>query len=136
MFKYKKKKVIAVLAIMVFAPLYLLAQSEIITINNTKIFKKKSRPPVAFTHSQHMTLEGVSCSDCHHLFVNGKNVLDSSKLVEGNPAISCSGCHNTEPDIKRVYHHLCIKCHEKAIDSGKAGGPRKCGECHKLNKQE
>jgi hypothetical protein len=132
--KMNRIRIIAFLILVAAAPVYLLAQSDIMTINNIEVFKKKSRPPVAFTHANHMTFDGVNCTDCHHLYDGGKNVLDPSELTEGNPMIKCSNCHTEKADLEKAYHRQCIQCHDKAVKQGKKNSPRMCGECHKRTK--
>lgn len=118
---------------MIALPIYLLAQSDSILINNTATFKVKSRAPVNFPHMNHMTLEGVSCTDCHHRFEKGKNVLDTGELTEDNKSILCVSCHKGKSDIEKAYHRQCIGCHD-GKKQAKPAGPRMCGECHKRNK--
>jgi len=128
------RKLIIFLSIFVIAlPFYLLAQSEIISINNMAIFKSKNRTPVKFTHMNHMSLEGVSCTNCHHRFEKGKNILQLDELTDKNKSILCSNCHMGKSNLIKAYHHQCIGCHNTKI-KGKATGPRMCGECHVLKK--
>jgi c(7)-type cytochrome triheme protein len=129
----KKIRLITLFILMIALPLYLLAQSETIIINNADTFKEKSRTPVTFPHANHMTLEGVSCTDCHHRFEKGKNILDASELTEKNKSILCGSCHKGKSNLETAYHHQCIGCHD-GKKRGKPAGPRMCGECHKRNK--
>jgi hypothetical protein len=124
---------ILILVILTAIPLYLLAQSESIIINNTAIFKEATRTPVTFPHMSHMSIEGVSCTDCHHRFEKGKNVLNPDELTENNKAIFCNNCHTGKSNLEKAYHRLCIGCHDSK-KTGKIIGPRMCGECHKKNK--
>ena len=68
------------------------AQPEKMILDLSAISGKTARPPVSFPHNRHVEA-GLSCKDCHHLYKNGKNVLDESKLEEGNKGIRCSACH-------------------------------------------
>ena len=102
-------------------PLYLFAQSVSIIINNIDIFKGKSRQPVTFTHMNHMTIENVACTACHHRFENGKNILNPDELTEKNEFISCNNCHTGKTNLEKAYHQLCIGCHD-AKKTGKATG--------------
>ena len=92
---------------------------------------KTTRPPVNFPHNRHAEA-GLSCKDCHHIYENGKNVLDESKLEEGNKGIRCSTCHGpkSRPDLEQAFHDQCIGCHTKYEKEKKKTGPRYCGECH------
>ena len=114
-------------------PLYLVAQSESITINNTGIFKSKSRTFVEFPHANHMALDGIACTDCHHRFEKGKNVLEADELTENNKSILCGSCHKGKSNLEKAYHRQCIGCHN-GKKQAKPIGPRMCSECHKRNK--
>jgi hypothetical protein len=120
----------ALLALAVAAPRLLPAQQAIITIANPKVFGDLSRPPVRFTHADHMAIEGVSCLTCHHVFVKGKNVLEAKDIKAGDPALSCASCHAGPADLEKSFHLLCITCHDTAKRQGKVTGPRECGLCH------
>lgn len=111
-------------------PLLLYAQMETIVIDNT-VFKSKSRSPVRFSHARHMSLDQVSCTDCHHRFEKKRNVLDPTELTEDNRSIYCRFCHSKPSDLQSAYHRLCIKCHQSMIKKNSSAGPRLCGECHK-----
>jgi len=108
------------------------AQPEQIIINNVEAYNKKQRPPVAFPHETHMAGD-LSCTDCHHRYENGQNVLDESELEEGNPDIRCSHCHTQETKIslRQAFHRQCIGCHTKTEKGGENSGPRLCGACHR-----
>jgi hypothetical protein len=128
-----RKFIIFLILLIVTLPLYLVAQSEFIIIDNIEIFKKKERTSIKFTHMNHMSIDGVSCTDCHHRFQNGKNVLAIDELTDNNKLIFCSTCHYEKSGLMNAYHHQCIGCHNTKI-KGKAAGPRMCGECHILKK--
>ncbi len=109
----------------------LLAQSDKITFDPLKAFGKSKRPPVTFAHNCHAEA-GLSCKDCHHVYENGKNVLDESKLEEGNQGIRCSACHgpNFKIGLEQAFHDQCIGCHKRLLKEKKKTGPRFCGQCH------
>lgn len=81
----------------------------------------------------HMCIEGVSCTECHHRFKNGKNVVMIDELTEKNKSIMCGYCHKGKSELIKAYHHQCIGCHNLKI-KGRAKGPRMCGECHIIKK--
>lgn len=104
----------------------------------------KERPPVAFTHEDHMG--SYECLDCHHRYEDGVNVLEDDELTDIEPediimlnipqeelsAIKCASCHNKDNKIiksREAFHRQCIGCHEKET------GPVLCGECHLLSNQ-
>jgi len=125
-----KKSVIGIIVFCFIIPVFLFAQMELIIIDN-KVYKSKSRSPVKFNHYNHMAIDGGSCTDCHHRFENGKNVIEPNELSDDNKSIYCSHCHSNPSDLQRAYHRSCIRCHESMIKNNKAAGPRLCGECHK-----
>ncbi len=129
-----KRIIIILIHSCLIIPVFLFAQMESITISN-QVFKSRSRSSVQFNHGNHMMIEGVSCTDCHHRFENGKNVLDTSELTSENKSIFCSSCHMNESSLKNSYHRLCIGCHQSMtkslINKNKTAAPRLCGECHK-----
>lgn len=126
----RRFRLILIFIFAIAVPLYLAAQSETITINHVSVFDRLTRSPVLFTHSEHEGLDRVSCTDCHHIYENGKNILDPTEITEGNIFIKCYVCHRTKSELMFAYHKQCIGCHDKAIESGKPAGPRTCGECH------
>ena len=122
---------IAVAVLLVFIVSPLSAQPDKIVFDPSKIFGKSKRPAVTFAHNRHVEL-GLSCKDCHHVYENGKNVLDESKLEEGNQDIRCSACHGPKfrIDLKQAFHDQCIGCHRRFQNEKKKSGPRFCGPCH------
>ena len=113
----------------------LIAQPEKITLNNIEAFKTKERPAVEFPHGIHM--EGdLDCTDCHHNYKDGKNILNEDDLEEGSSSVKCAGCHAGENEnnynLRQAFHKQCMGCHRKLDKAGKKTGPRLCGECHPL----
>jgi len=111
------------------SPLY--AQPDKIVFDPLKIFGKSKRPGVTLPHNHHVEA-GLSCKDCHHVYENGKNVLDEGKLEEGNQDIRCSTCHGPKLriDLEQAFHDQCIGCHIRFQKEKKKTGPRFCGQCH------
>jgi hypothetical protein len=95
------------------------------------VLEGKTRPAVTLPHNRHVEA-GLSCKDCHHIYENGKNILDESKLEEGNQDIRCSACHNPKfrPNLEQAFHNQCMGCHTRYQKEKKKTGPRFCGECH------
>ncbi|MBW2120448.1 MAG: cytochrome c3 family protein [Deltaproteobacteria bacterium] len=106
-------------------------QPEKIVLDHDKAFKKRQRPPVVFPHEAHMA--DLSCTDCHHRYEKGRNVLDESELEEGNADILCSHCHDRRASVglREAFHRQCIGCHRQTHTEGGRTGPRLCGECHR-----
>lgn len=108
----------------------LMAQPDEILLNHVKQFIQKRRPPVPFPHGVHM--ERFECLACHHKYENGKNVLDEDELEEGNPAATCTACHNIKSgcNLQKVFHRQCLECHVNKRPPGEKYGPRMCIGCH------
>ena len=109
----------------------LLAQPDKIILGRSNVPGGKTRPAVTFPHNGHVET-GLSCKDCHHLYKDGKNVLDEGTLEEGKENIRCSGCHGptSRLNLERAFHSQCIGCHRTYWKGKKKTGPRFCGECH------
>jgi len=122
---------ILVAALMVLTGSPAQAQPDKIVLDHSKDFGKKERSPVPFAHNRHIE-SGLSCKDCHHVYENGKNVLDESKLEEGNQGGRCSACHLSKSriDLQQAFHNQCMSCHKQFLKEKKKTGPRFCGECH------
>lgn len=79
--------------------------------------------PMTFAHNDHF---GVSCSTCHHEFVDG---------TSGPP---CLACHVTDIRVRSLFetqfHQLCRSCHEDNQSQSLASGPtRRCISCHRAD---
>ena len=109
----------------VFSGASVWAQSDQMKLDHPEAFGKKQRAPVPFPHNRHLEAN-LSCTDCHHRYEQGKNVLDEGDLEEGKTGIRCSECHDlkSRPRLREAFHDQCIGCHRKK------SGPRLCGECH------
>jgi hypothetical protein len=103
---------------------------DVIILAKPKVFGSLSRAPVRFTHGHHMGPGGADCLTCHHVYKNGKNVLDPATLTPDNAAVQCETCHVKPVSLQRAFHDQCITCHDTEKKQGRATGPRACGECH------
>ena len=91
------------------------------------VFKKFTKSPVEFTHKKHSVDQKIACTECHHVYKDGKNVFKDGDKVQ-----KCSACH-TDPkkdqgkvlSTKNAFHKNCQPCHKEAKK-----GPTKCTECH------
>jgi hypothetical protein len=122
---------IMVAALLVLSNSPLRAQPDKMVLDSSNVKGKKQRPAVTFPHNRHVEIE-LPCKDCHHIYENGKNVLDESRLEEGNQDIHCSACHGPKSrrNLKQAFHDQCMGCHKKSQKENKKTGPRYCGECH------
>ena len=121
------------------------ARPEDIVLDDQTVFTSRSRPAVAFPHMQHIDAE-IECSDCHHRFKGGENIVDEAELEEDAEGIKCAACHKNEPGfrfeadldptkrtLQQAYHRMCTGCHRqvsKENTESKKSGPVTCGECH------
>ncbi|HVP80841.1 MAG TPA: cytochrome c3 family protein [Thermodesulfobacteriota bacterium] len=121
---------VAAVLISTWAP-SLYAQPDKVILDLSNIPGGKTRPAVTFPHNRHVEA-GPSCKDCHHLFKDGKNVLDEGTLEEGKEGIRCSACHGPKSrlNLEQAFHNQCIGCHRKLWKENKKTGPRFCGKCH------
>ena len=92
-----------------------------------KAFKKYKKGPVKLDHKKHSTEYKVACTECHHVYKDGKNVWK-----EGDEVQKCSACHDVKKKkdgamkLKNAFHKNCKTCHKKL---GK-GPEKKCADCH------
>jgi hypothetical protein len=117
---------------------------ETITMDS-KIFKKHTKGLVEFSHKKHTEHKGVSCTECHHIYKDGKNIWK-----EGDPVQKCDECHKgtgkipkeiKKADIiknfyKEALHENCKGCHKKMVDKKGDIGKKlnKCDGCHPKKK--
>jgi len=99
---------------------------------SSECYKKDIKGPVKFTHKKHAEDYNIGCSECHHVYKDGKNVWK-----EGDPVQKCSACHDPEKrdgdvdKLKNAYHKNCKNCHKTLGKEGKPTGPyKKCNDCH------
>jgi len=108
---------------------------------DSKIFKKHTKGLVVFPHKEHAEHEGITCTDCHHVYKDGKNIWK-----EGDPVQKCDECHKKTgkppkdmkkaEKIKEYYkdavHENCKGCHKKMVDKNSEMGMKlkKCDGCH------
>ena len=106
-----------------------------IMIDN-KVYKTDKKGPVKLTHQKHIKDYNVSCTECHHVYKNGKNVWK-----EGDPIHKCKECHDPAKKkgkvrkLKNAYHKNCKSCHKKMIAKGKKAPFKKCNQCHQKKKK-
>ena len=101
-----------------------------------KAFPKFKKGPVKLTHKKHVADYKLACTECHHVYKEGKNVLK-----KGDPIQKCSACHDpkkSEGKVKKLmlaFHKNCQGCHKELQKAGKDTGPtKKCNDCHAKKK--
>lgn len=124
---------VVVLAGLIFMGVGVLTAADVpdeITISNEG-YKTDKKGPVKFFHKKHHVEYKVACTECHHIYKDGKNVLK-----EGDPIKKCSECHSPlkkEGNVLKLnlaYHKNCKNCHKKAAEEGKNAPFKKCNDCH------
>jgi hypothetical protein len=112
-------------AICIFLILPARSQEEMAVIEDAG-FQKRQRPPAVFKHDDHNEVAEIEeCSECHHIYANGKKLEDESSEDR-----LCSECHTetssgNQPGLKKAFHLNCKGCHQ-----AKKKGPIMCGQCH------
>jgi len=95
-------------------------------------FETYKKGPVSFSHKKHNVDYKIACTECHHVYKEGRNVYK-----EGDPVQKCSACHDpvkSEGKVKKLmlaYHRNCQGCHKELEKAGEKSGPtKKCNDCH------
>lgn len=107
------------------------SQEDMVTVDNG-VFSNPQRTPAKFKHDDHNETARIeSCSECHHVYEDGKKLEDESSEDK-----SCSECHTLiddgkKPGLMKAFHINCKGCHATAKK-----GPVMCGECHAWEKAE
>jgi hypothetical protein len=101
------------------------SQEDMEVIDNEG-FAKKQRPPAVFRHDEHNEKAEIEdCSECHHIYEDGKKLEDESSEDQ-----SCADCHDEQSDgntlgLRKAFHTNCKGCH-----LAEKQGPVMCGQCH------
>jgi hypothetical protein len=133
--------VVAAMAVMfVFAVVYATQQAPDTITMNSKVFKTHKKTLVTFSHKKHHVDYKIACTECHHNYVDGKNVWK-----DGDEVKKCDACHTEAKApkgeklaknemIKKYYysaiHENCKSCHKELKTAGKPTGPTACTGCH------
>ena len=133
-----RKRILFVGALIVSAALFATVGIPLATDAPEKInildssIEKPKKGAVNFTHKKHAVDYKIACTECHHVYKDGKNVFK-----QGDPIQKCSACHDpvkSEGKVKKLmlaFHQNCQGCHKELETAGKPTGPtRKCNDCH------
>ncbi|MBI4763143.1 MAG: cytochrome c3 family protein [Deltaproteobacteria bacterium] len=107
-------------------------------IDNDKTFfkdGKRTKPPVEFTHLKHEKDHKIACTECHHVYKDGKNTWKQGAKVQ-----KCNECHKAADQgkilsLQNAFHKNCKDCHTKLKTEGKKTGPTLCAQCHVVAKK-
>jgi hypothetical protein len=103
---------------------------DVIVIEN-KVYTADKKGPVTFHHAKHNKEYKVSCTECHHLYKDGKNMWKEGDHVE-----KCVVCHDPAEDkgktikLQNAFHQNCKDCHKEVNKEGKKAPYTKCAGCH------
>jgi len=113
---------------------------DVATISS-KLWPERKFKDVSFSHKKHAQEYGIACTDCHHVFKDGKNVW-----TEGQETQKCDACHtfaktgkglaDAKPEEKKLslwnaFHNNCKGCHAKYNkEKDTQAAPIKCLDCH------
>ena len=108
---------------------------------DSKVYPKHKKGIVVFSHKKHNVDYKIACTECHHVYKDGKN-----NWKEGDPVQKCEACHSKPKKPKDVkmkkaekikefhysaIHENCKKCHQKIKKKDKkTKAPTKCAGCH------
>jgi len=129
--------IMAVIASFCLVAVAFAAEPDTVTINS-KAYAKHTKGLVKFTHKRHAVDLKISCTECHHVYKDGKNTWKKGDAVK-----KCDSCHSVakpmaqlSPQEKKqmaspelAFHKNCKECHMAAKKQGKKA-PVACGKCH------
>lgn len=92
-------------------------------------YKKDKTGPVKFEHRKHektyLNLEDkrISCKECHHEYVEGKNIWKEGDTVKRCGSVDCHDPLKKKGEkqykLRIAYHKRCKECHKAIIKAGK-----------------
>ena len=153
-----KKRSLLVLAaaamgvVFLFAFVYAAQQAPDNITMNSKVYAKHKKALVTLTHKKHSVDYKVACTDCHHIYKDGKNVWKEGDAVQKCDAKAChdkAKAPKTKEGEKKLsrmeklkqgYHYSaihenCVGCHKKLKKAAKPTGPTACKDCHPKKKK-
>ena len=105
-----KKGILLLIATLVVGILLIPAfAQEDMEVVDSEGYTKKQRPPAVFRHDEHNEMAEIEeCSECHHIYENGKKLEDESSEDQ-----SCADCHaqdagDDQPSLLQAFHTNCM----------------------------
>lgn len=96
------------------------------------VYPNRKMGPVKFTHDAHFDDYGLSCDECHHDYVDGKNVW--TEWDDVRPCVSCHAPDKHQGNVYKLatsYHKSCRTCHHMVNEPGdEEYAPFRCYSCH------
>ena len=123
------KVIIALIFAVMALSAVMIAGGDAPHLKDRTLFTGLSRGDVLFPHDRHYAW-GIGCLSCHHSYEDGVYVLEIGELYRGGIDVSCKSCHVTGRKLEKVYHRMCIECHEDFSRKGIESGPVMCGRSH------
>ena len=143
---------VAMGVVFLFALAYATQQAPDNITMESKVYTKHKKALVNLSHKKHNVDYAIPCTDCHHVYKDGKNVWKEGDAVQKCDAEGCH-CKAKAPKAKEgekklsrkekasqgfhysAIHENCVGCHKdvKKKDKTKAV-PTKCAECHPKKK--
>ena len=141
----KRKSMLCLAVAAVFAFLAVMAAMaaqqapEEITIK-ASIWPSPTKTPVKFSHAKHAQEYKIACTQCHHVYKDGKNTWKEGDQVE-----KCDKCHTEATvqgeaklppeekklNLKLAFHKNCLDCHKKLkAENAESKAPVTCVQCH------
>jgi hypothetical protein len=136
--------VLALGVVFLVAGLYAAQEAADCMTLNSKVYPKHTKGLVVFSHKKHNVDYKVPCTDCHHVFKDGKNVWK-----EGDEVQKCEACHSeakapkgkdapklSKAETIKKYHYSaihenCKGCHKDVKKKNpETTAPTSCKECH------
>ena len=138
--------VAATAVLFIFSAVHATDPADTMTMNSA-VYKKHSKSLVTFSHKKHNADYKIACTDCHHVFKDGKNMWK-----QGDEVKKCDACHTEAkaptgkhaPKMSKAekiqkyhfsaIHENCQGCHKDLKKAGKPTGPTTCTGCHPKKK--
>ena len=108
---------------------------------DSKLWKVQKYGDVKFTHKKHVEDRKIGCTECHHVYKDGKNVWKQGDKVQ-----RCDACHtcvktgkalkDATPEEKKrslfaAFRDNCKRCHKKHNkETNTKAAPTRCTACH------
>lgn len=136
---------LSVLFVFIAALIGIAADQPDTILLKSELWPEPTKGVVTFNHKEHVEKFGLACTECHHKYVDGKNVWK-----EGDAVQKCDECHTDATikgekklpkeqqklNLKLAFHDNCRDCHRAYKKEHKGSkAPTSCSKCHPKNKK-
>ena len=139
--------VAALSVVLLFTVVYATQKAHDNITMESKVFKKHKKALVTLTHKKHNVDYKIVCTDCHHVYKDGKNVWKEADAVQKCDSKKCHDkakapkAKEGEKKLSRkekasqgyfysAIHENCVGCHKDLKKKKKPTGPTACKKCH------